>query len=174
MKRDKNSSNDFGKNIIPKMLAEEKRLVAYPFKGYWKDVGTTESLWDANMDLLKDDNELNLYDDDWRIYSVNSVKPAQYIGQHANVKSTLLVEGCVVHGSVENSVLFPGVVIGKNAIVKDSVIMPNTRIGENVVIKKAIIGSDTAIRKDCKIGNGKKITVIPGKEDIKSGTVIDE
>lgn len=171
---DKNSNNDFGKNIIPKMLGEGKRLVAYPFKGYWKDVGTTESLWEANMDLLKDDNELNLYDDDWRIYSVNPVRPAQYIGQHARVKSTLLVEGCVVHGNVENSVLFPGVVVGKNTIIKDSVIMPNTRIGENVVIKKAIIGSDTAIRKDCRIGNGKKITVIAAKEDIKSGTVIDE
>lgn len=171
---DKTSDNDFGKNIIPKMLDDGKRLVAYPFKGYWKDVGTIESLWEANMDLLKDDNELNLYDDDWRIYSANPVRPAQYIGQNAGVKSSLVVEGCVIHGQVENSVLFPGVVVGKNTIIKDSVIMPNTKIGENVVINKAIVGSDAAIRKDSKIGNGKKITVIPAKEDIKSGTIIEE
>lgn len=171
---DKTSDNDFGKNIIPKMLEDGKRLVAYPFKGYWKDVGTIESLWEANMDLLKDDNELNLYDDDWRIYSANPVRPAQYIGQNADVKSSLVVEGCIIHGQVENSVLFPGVVVGKNTIIKDSVIMPNTKIGENVVINKAIVGSDAAIRKDSKIGTGKKITVIPAKEDIKSGTIIEE
>ena len=99
------------------------------------------------MDLLNDDNELNIHDDDWRIYSVNPVRPAQYIGQHAKVKSTLLVEGCVIHGEVENSVLFPGVMVGKNSKIKDSVIMPNTKIGENVVIKKAIIGSDASYKK---------------------------
>lgn len=171
---DKHSSNDFGKNIIPKMLNEGRRLVAYPFKGYWKDVGTIDSLWEANMDLLKDDNELNLYDDEWRIYSVNPGRPPQYIGANASVKSSLVVEGCVIHGQVENSVLFPGVTVGKNSIIKDSVIMTNTKIGENVVINKAIIGGDVIVRKDCKIGNGRTITVIPAKEDIKSNTVIEE
>lgn len=170
---DKNSSNDFGKNIIPKLLDQGKRLMAYPFMGYWKDVGTIESLWEANMDLLKDDNKLNLYDNEWRIYSTNPVRPAQYIGTNANVKSSLIVEGCIVHGQVENSVLFPGVFVGKNTIIKNSVIMTNTKIGENVVINKAIVGSNVTIRRECKIGQGHKITVIPAKEDIKSGTLIE-
>lgn len=170
---DKTSSNDFGKNIIPNMLNDGRKLVAYPFKGYWKDVGTIDSLWEANMDLLKDDNELNLYDDEWRVYSVSPGRPAQYIGAGASVKSSLVVEGCVIHGEVENSVLFPGVVVGKNSVIKDSVVMPNTKIGENVIIDKAIVGSDGVIRKECKIGNGKVITVIPARDEIKSGTVIE-
>lgn len=170
---DKNSSNDFGRNIIPKLLEQGKKLMAYPFEGYWKDVGTIESLWEANMDLLKDDNELNLYDNEWRVYSVNPVRPAQYIGPNASVKSSLVVEGCIVYGKVENSVLFPGVFVGKNTIIKNSVIMPNTRIGENVVIEKAIVGGNVTIRRECKIGHGNKITVISAKEDIKSGTIIE-
>lgn len=170
---DKNSNNDFGKNIIPKMLEQGKKLMAYPFEGYWKDVGTIESLWEANMDLLKDDNELNLYDNEWRIYSINPVRPAQYIGAHASVKSSLIVEGCIVHGEVENSVLFPGVFVGKNTVIKNSVIMPNTKIGENVIIDKAIVGNNVTIRRECRIGHGNNITVIPAKEDIKSGTIME-
>ena len=155
------------------MLNEGRRLVAYPFKGYWKDVGTISSLWEANMDLLKRDSGLNLYEDDWKIYSVSPVRPAQYIGKDANVKNSLVVEGCTVHGTVENSVLFEGVYIGKNTVIKDSVIMTDAKIGDNVVINKAIIGGEAKIRKDCKIGNGEKISVIASKEDVKSGTVID-
>lgn len=171
--KDKESSNDFGKNIIPKMLNEGRKLVAYPFKGYWKDVGTISSLWEANMDLLKSESGLNLYDNDWKIYSVSPVRPAQYIGKDANVKSSVVVEGCTVHGKVENSVLFEGVYIGKNTVIKDSVIMTDAKIGDNVVINKAIIGGEAKIRKGCKIGNGEKISVIASKEDVKSGTVID-
>ncbi|MGL5244604.1 MAG: glucose-1-phosphate adenylyltransferase, partial [Sarcina sp.] len=167
---DKNSSNDFGKNIIPKMLDGGQKLVAYPFKGYWKDVGTIDSLWEANMDLLKDKN-LNV-NDDWKIYSVNPGRPAQYIGAQAAVKSSLVVEGCIINGKVENSVLFQGVVVGKNSIIKDSVIMPNTKIGDNVVVDKAIVGSDVIIRRDCKVGRGEKITVVPAKEELKSGTEV--
>ena len=171
--KDKESSNDFGKNIIPKMLNEGRKLVAYPFKGYWKDVGTISSLWEANMDLLKRESGLNLYEDDWKIYSVSPVRPDQYIGKDANVKNSLIVEGCTVHGTVENSVLFEGVYIGKNTVIRDSVIMTDAKIGDNVVIDKAIIGGEAKIRKDCKIGNGEKISVIASKEDVKSGTVID-
>lgn len=169
---DKNSSNDFGKNIIPKMLNEGQKLMAYPFKGYWKDVGTIESLWQANMDLLKEDNELNSTDDEWKIYSVNPVRPAQYIGPQASVNSSLVVEGCIIHGQVENSVLFQGVTVGKNSVIRNSVIMPNTKIGENVVIDKAIIGSNVIIRRDCSVGNGNEITVIPAKDELKSGTSV--
>ena len=170
--KDKESSNDFGKNIIPKLLNEGRKLVAYPFKGYWKDVGTISSLWEANMDLLKRESGLNLYDDDWKIYSVSPVRPAHYIVKDANVKNSLVVEGCTVHGKVENSVLFEGVYIGKNTVIKDSVIMTDAKIGDNVVINKAIIGGEAKIRKDCKIGDGEKISVIASKEDVKSGSVI--
>ena len=171
--KDKESDNDFGKNIIPRFLEQNKKLFAYPFEGYWKDVGTIDSLWQANMDLLKKDNKLNLYDDDWKIYSVSPVRPAQYIGKDAVVKNSLIVEGCTVNGRVENSVIFEGVYIGKNSIVKDSVIMSDSKIGDNVVIEKAIIGSDAKIRRDCKVGNGKRICVVASKEDIKSGTILE-
>lgn len=170
---DKDSQNDFGKNIIPKMLADRRRMFAYEFKGYWKDVGTIDSLWEANMDLLKDDNGLDLYDNDSRIYSVNPVRPAQYIGSEADVKSSLVVEGCVIHGTVKNSVLFQGVYVGKNTVIKDSVIMPDARIGDNVTIDKAIIGSRAVIRKESRIGNGDTVTVVADKEEVKSGTVIE-
>ena len=168
------SNHDFGKDIIPALLADNRKLVAYKFKGYWKDVGTIDSLWEANMDLLKRESGLNLYEDDWKIYSVSPVRPAQYIGKDANVKNSLVVEGCTVHGTVENSVLFEGAYIGKNTVIKDSVIMTDAKIGDNVVINKAIIGGEAKIRKDCKIGNGEEIAVIASKEDIKSGTIIGE
>ena len=159
-----NSSNDFGKNIIPKMLEEGNKLVAYPFQGYWKDVGTIESLWEANMDLLKADNQLNLFDEDWKIYSVNPVSPAQYIGEKAEIKNSVIVEGCTVYGKVYNSVLFQGVYVGKDTVVKDSVIMPNSYIDDNVIVNKAIIGSDVIIKKDSQIGNGEEISVVTSKE----------
>lgn len=170
---DKNSSNDFGKDIIPRMLKSNKRMVAFPFKGYWKDVGTIESLWEANMDLLKDDNELCLYDEEWKIYSVNPVRPAQYIGEKAKVKNSLIVEGCTVHGIVENSVLFQGVYVGKNSIIRNAVIMPDVIIEEDVVIDKVIIGSDAVIKRESRIGNGKKIAVIASKKEVSPETLID-
>ncbi|MBD7913450.1 MULTISPECIES: glucose-1-phosphate adenylyltransferase [Clostridium] len=169
----KNSSNDFGKDIIPSMLGDGNKMVAYPFKGYWKDVGTIDSLWEANMDLLKDDNELNLYDEEWKIYSVNPVRPAQYIGEGAKVKNSLIVEGCVVNGDVENSVLFQGVQVGKNSIIRDSVIMTNAKIGDNVIIEKAIVGSNAIVRKDCRIGLEDDIAIIAAKEEVKMGTIIE-
>lgn len=170
---DKLSENDFGKNIIPKMLEAGKRMVAYPFKGYWKDVGTIESLWEANMDLLKQDNELSLYDDEWKIYSKNSVSPAQFIGAKATVTNSLVTEGCSIYGEIENSVIFQGVSIGKNSVIKDSVIMTNAKIGENVIIEKAIIGSDVVVRKESRIGNGLEIAVVAAKEEVRSGSLIE-
>ena len=164
---DELSSNDFGKNIIPKMLEEGRKFVAYPFKGYWKDVGTIESLWEANMDLLKDENELSLHDDEWKIYSANPVRPAQYIGPEAKIKNSLIVEGCIVNGIVENSVLFQGVHVGENTVIRNSVIMPNTIIEENSVIDKAIIGSEVHILSNCNVGNGDSISVIASNENIE-------
>jgi glucose-1-phosphate adenylyltransferase len=171
--KDKNSSNDFGKNIIPKMKNEGKKIFAYHFNGYWKDVGTIDSLWEANMDLLNHDSDLSLYDDNWKIYSVNPVRPAQYIGKDAVVKNSLIVEGCNVNGIIENSILFEGVSVGKNSIIKDSVIMTDVKIGENVIIEKAIIGSEAVITKNSKIGGNKEIAVVASKEHIKSGTILE-
>ena len=106
-----NSSNDFGKDIIPKLLGENCKLMAYPFKGYWKDVGTIESLWEANMDLINKDVDFDIYDKNWRIYSQAPNKPGQVIGDNAKIKNSLITEGCVIKGEVENSVLFSGVYI---------------------------------------------------------------
>jgi len=170
---DRFSSNDFGKNIIPKMIKDNLKMMAYPFDGYWKDVGTIHSLWEANMDLLDENNKLNLYDKEWKIYSSNQVSIAQYIGEEALIKNSLIVEGCTVYGNVEDSVLFQGVKIGKKAIIKDSVIMPNAFIGDNVIIEKAIIGSDSIIRKGCRIGDGNEIAVIASSEEVKSGSLVE-
>ncbi|MCR4943242.1 MAG: glucose-1-phosphate adenylyltransferase [Clostridium sp.] len=170
---DKDSSNDFGKNIIPKMIDENLNMFAYPFEGYWKDVGTISSLWEANMDLLSKDNKLNLYNEEWRIYSVNHSSPAQYIGEEAKVKKSLVVEGCYIEGDVNNSVIFQGVSIGKNSVVTDSVIMPNVKIGDNVTINKAIVGAGANIRRGAIVGNGEEIAVVAAKEDIKSGTLVE-
>ncbi|EWG10652.1 glucose-1-phosphate adenylyltransferase [Cytobacillus firmus] len=139
--RNPESSHDFGKDIIPLMLDENKRLFAYPFNGYWKDVGTVKSLWEANMDLLDDECELNLFDHDWRIYSVNPNHPPQYISTQAEVAESLINEGCTVEGEIEKSVLFQGVLVGKNTVIRESVIMPDAVIGENVYIEKAIVPS---------------------------------
>lgn len=166
------SEHDFGKNIIPRMLEQKKKLFAFPFKGYWKDVGTLESLWEANMDLLKDDNELNLHDKDYRIYSVNPVKPPQYIAKGASVSGSFIVEGCTVYGEVINSVLFPGVYVGKNTKVIDSVVMDNTKIGEGVTVRKSIIGTNVKVRFGSIIGNGEKITLISDNKDIKKNSVV--
>lgn len=170
---DETSSNDFGKNIIPKMLNANMKLVAYPFKGYWKDVGTIRSLWEANMDLLNMDNKLNLYDDSWKIYSENIAMPAQYIGKSSEVKESLVTEGCIIEGDVDHSVIFQGVKIGKNSIVKNSVIMNGATVEENVIINKAIIGSKAVIGNDCSIGDGNKIAVIASHEKLENGTTLE-
>ncbi|ALC82119.1 MULTISPECIES: glucose-1-phosphate adenylyltransferase [Bacillus] len=143
--RNQHSSHDFGKDIIPLLLEEKKNLVAYPFKGYWKDVGTVKSLWEANMDLLEDSSGLNLFDHDWRIYSVNPNHPPQFISSQAELSESLVNEGCVVYGNVTKSVLFQGVTIGANSTIYQSVIMPNVTIGENVTIENAIVPSGMTI-----------------------------
>ncbi|MCM3322924.1 MULTISPECIES: glucose-1-phosphate adenylyltransferase [Cytobacillus] len=143
--QNKDSSHDFGKDIIPEMLKLNKKLYAYPFNGYWKDVGTVQSLWEANMDLLDENCELNLFDQDWRIYSVNPNHPPQYISPQAKVKQSLVNEGCTIEGEVIKSVLFQGVAIDKGSVIKESVVMPNTRIGKNVILEKVIVPSNIVI-----------------------------
>ena len=170
---DKFSSNDFGKNIIPKIINEGDKIVAYPYKGYWKDVGTVDSLWEANMDLLIEDNNLCLHDEEWKIYSVNHSSPAQYIGASAEIKNSIVVEGCCIEGEINNSVIFQGVHVGKNSIIIDSVIMPNVKIGDNVVINKAIVGSDAIIRRESRVGCGEEIEVVGEKEEVESGRFVE-
>lgn len=154
------------------MLKSQKNIYAYPFKGYWKDVGTIESLWEANMDLINDNNELNIHDADWKIYSINPTNPAQYIGPNAKVTNSLVVEGCIVLGEINNSVLFQGVSVGKNSRISNSVIMPNTKIADNVIIDKAIIGNNVIIRGHSLIGVSDDITLIAEGTEIKSNSVI--
>ena len=145
------SSNDFGKDVIPTILKKGKRLFGYPFKGYWKDVGTINSLWEANMDLLEDEKELNLEDPTWPIMARSSALPPHFISSTGEVKQSLVTEGCEIEGSVDHSILFSGVKIGKNSKVIDSIIMNNTVIGDNVYIKKAIVGNDCIIENDVSI-----------------------
>lgn len=141
------SADDFGKDIIPKMLADEVDMFAYRFKGYWKDVGTVESLWEANMDLIDPNNPLNLHDKHWRIYSVNPGMPPHYLGEEAKVNYSLVTEGCVIYGRVEKSILFFGVEVHPKAKITDSVIMSNVIVEEGAVIEKAIVGEGAVIRK---------------------------
>ncbi len=143
--RNPESSHDFGKDVIPLLLDEKKKLMAYPFKGYWKDVGTVKSLWEANMDLLDDACELDLYDQTWKIYSVNPNEPPHYISEEALVENSLINEGCMIKGTVKQSVLFQGATVKKGAHVSRSVIMPDALIGENVFIDKAIVPEHVVI-----------------------------
>jgi glucose-1-phosphate adenylyltransferase len=162
------SSKDFGKDVIPLMLQDQARLFAYPFEGYWKDVGTIESLWEANMDLLDENNGLNLNDKKWRVYSVNPDQPAQYIAPNAIVKSSLVNEGCAVFGEVEHSVLFYGVQVGEGSVIKDSVIMPNVKIGNNVTIVKSIIGESTVVEDGATVGGNGETVLIGSNERVKA------
>lgn len=143
--RNPDSSHDFGKDVIPLLLEENKKLYAYPFNGYWKDVGTVKSLWEANMDLLDETNELNLFDYSWRIYSVNPNHPPQLISTEAEIIDSLINEGCTVEGLVEKSVLFQGVTVEKGAVVRETVVMPNAVIGKNAFIEKAIVPSNITV-----------------------------
>ncbi|MBP3377814.1 MAG: glucose-1-phosphate adenylyltransferase [Clostridia bacterium] len=171
---DPNSSKDFGKNIIPKMLNDGMKMYAYPFSGYWKDVGTIQSLWEANMDLLGEAPEFDLRDRNWRIYSRNYSDPPQSIGKYARISNSLITEGCNIEGIVENSVLASGVKVARGAYIKDSIIMKNVTIGEGTTINYSIIDSDTVIGAGCVIGRtksaGEQITVIGSDLELRPGT----
>jgi glucose-1-phosphate adenylyltransferase len=165
---DKTSENDFGKNIIPAMLNDGLNLNAYSFKGYWKDVGTIQSLWEGNMDLLADN--------DWRIYSVNPNRPAQYVAAQAEISSSLVTEGCFIEGEVHRSVLFHGVQVGANSVVHESVIMPGAKIGKGVKIYRAIIGENAEIGDEVTIGSpdSKKIEVVASDEIVVRSNRLQE
>lgn len=169
--KDENSAHDFGKNIIPTMLNNGFKMYAYLYEGYWKDVGTIDSYWESSMDLLREDvhtkinsNELNLFDDDWKIYSSSLAYPPQYIGSNANVKNSLIVEGCIVLGNVENSVLSYGVNIGKNSVIENSVIMSDAIIEDNAYVVNSIVCSKAKIKEGSKVGSNRNITVVSEKK----------
>lgn len=181
---DPNSENDFGKNIIPNMLNAGEKMVAYPFEGYWKDVGTIQSLWEANMDLLGEPPVLELNDPAWRIYTRNPVMPPHYTDIEADVKNSLVAEGCVVRGSVKHTVLFCGAKVEARTEVVDSVIFPNAVVGEDCFVNKAIIGENAIIGDHVQIGVPPKegetvdnkltgdIVLIGNDVTIPAGTVI--
>lgn len=149
---DENSSNDFGKNIIPNLLANGEKLYSYRFEGYWKDVGTISSLWEANMDLIGDDPVISLADQDFRIYSKNTARSPQYVGKSAVVDNSLISEGCRIYGTVINSVVSGGVVVEEGAIVKDSVVMEDVIVKKDARVYTAIIDSDTIVESGATVG----------------------
>jgi len=176
---DKNSENDFGKNIIPKMLLDNQRLFAYQFDGYWKDVGTISSLWEANMDILRG-NELNLDDDKWKIYARNNAEPPQFITPTGKVSNCLISEGTVVKGTVKDSIISHSVTIGEGAYVESSIIMPGAVIEDGADVRYSIIGWDAVVGKNAIVGEtldecrpGEwKISVIGPKYDLPADSVV--
>ena len=167
------TSFDFGKDVIPSMIKSGRRMFAYPFSGYWKDVGTLRSLWEANMDILSGELDLS---DGFKVYSRNRAYPPSFMGECAKVENTVMTAGCEVYGEVKNSVLGEGVIIAPGAKVVDSVILRDTVIGKNSVVSYSIIDEDVVVGEKCKIGGAttadKDPTLIGRRKKIKSATVI--
>nr|WP_296263966.1 glucose-1-phosphate adenylyltransferase [uncultured Merdimonas sp.] len=147
------SSHDFGKDIIPQMLADGDKLYAYKFKGYWKDVGTIDSLWEANMDLLDKNNELDLHDPTWKIYTEDVTALPQYIGPDADIKHAFITQGCIIEGEVKNSVLFTDAKVGAGAKIIDSVLMPGVVVEEGAVVTRALVADNVKIGKEAVVGS---------------------
>lgn len=147
------SSHDFGKDIIPTLLKEGKNLYAYKFKGYWKDVGTIDSLWEANMDLLDKNNELDLNDPTWKIYTEDATTLPQYIGPDAEIKEAFINQGCIIEGMVQNSVLFTGARVGAGAKIIDSVLMPGVEVAEGAVVQRALVADNVKIGREAVVGS---------------------
>ena len=179
---DPQSANDFGKNIIPGMLDAGEIMAAYPFQGYWKDVGTVQSLWEANMDLISDDPPIELNDPDWRIYSKSPCMPPHCVGGNATIKRSSITEGCNIYGTVMHSVIFAGVDIEEGAEVVDSVVMPGAVIRSGAKVHRAIIGENSIVGEDSFVGAERRpedgeyntsltddITLIASDTEIEAG-----
>ena len=151
--KDPDSNHDFGKDIIPQMLANGDKLYAYKFKGYWKDVGTIDSLWEANMDLLDKNNELDLSDRTWKIYTEDVTSLPQYIGPDAKIRRAFITQGCIIEGEVRNSVLFTGTKVGPGAKIIDSVLMPGAVVEEGAVVTRALVADNVKIGKEAVVGS---------------------
>ena len=178
---DPKSSNDFGKNIIPSMLESGEKLFAYEYGGYWKDVGTIQSLWEANMELLTPNPPFNLYDDPWRIFSRNPNVPPHFASSESVITNAIVCEGCRIYGTVENSILSSGVVVEKGAVVKDSIIMSDTRILAGSIVNMSIIDEDVTVGEKSIVGAPqdaaaieKQITVVGRGVNIPPGKKVAE
>ena len=177
---DPKSSNDFGKNIIPNMLKDGQKLFAYNFEGYWKDVGTIASLWEANMDIINEESGINLDDNSWKIYARNTAEPPHYIGQTGKIVNSLVTEGCEIEGTVINSVISSGVRIAKGAYVENCNIMPNAHIEEGADVRFAIVGQNAVVNKNAKVGDTQvgqvkgewQITVVGPNAKVKENEVV--
>lgn len=174
--QDNLSDNDFGKNVLPSLLKDGKKLYAYNFNGYWKDVGTLQSLWEANMDLLKDDIDFNLKDANFKIYTKNYAKPPSFISHYSNIKNSIIAEGCTINGYIENSIIFSGCVIEKDCVIKNSIIMPNTVVEKNCQIDFAIVGENCLIKSNSTIGEHQtediKISVVGTNRILKESSIV--
>ena len=174
---DPTSSNDFGKNVIPAMLAAGEKMFAYPFEGYWKDVGTISSLWEANMDLIGQPPVLDLSGNEWRIFARHSASAPQFVGENATIENCYITEGCQIYGTVKNSVIGPGVKIMEGAVVEDCVLMSDCVIEANATVQYAIIDSDVTIGADATVGapraDGAEIAVVGENITIPAGAVVE-
>lgn len=177
---DTKSSNDFGKNIIPDMLADGQKLYAYKFSGYWKDVGTINSLWEANMDLLDENSGLNLADNGWKIYARNTAEPPHYTGRDAVISNSLITEGCEIDGDVVNSVISTGAEVCKGASVSHSIVMLGAKVCEGASVAYAIIGAGAVIGSGARVGKEQSdkdgcydISVVAPAYVVKDGGIVD-
>ena len=150
--KDPDSNHDFGKDIIPALIAENRNLFAYRFQGYWKDVGTIDSLWDANMDMLSPDNGIDPYDTEWPIYARTPIRPPHFMGMDAKVDHSMVTSGCEVYGTVENSVLFHSVTVEEGAVVRYSILMPGTVVKKGAVVEYAIVAEESVIGENARVG----------------------
>jgi glucose-1-phosphate adenylyltransferase len=157
------SQHDFGRNIIPGMLDRGERVFAYPFTGYWQDVGTIQSYWEAHMGLLEDPPALDLYDRSWVIHTLSEERPPAHLFEGCEVASSLISHGCIIKGKVEHSVLSPGVVVEEGAVVRDSIALVDTVIGAGSVVDRSILDKEVVIGKNCRIGYGDDMT--PNKQE---------
>lgn len=174
---DKSSSKDFGKDVLPKMLAAGEKMVSYTFDGYWKDVGTINSLFESNMDLLGDSPNFDLSDASWRIRSRSPIAPPHYIAESGRVVNSIVASGCEIEGTVENSILSNDVIIKKGAVVKNSVIFSESIIDENATVDYSIIDEKVKVSRDAKIGSGRydelKIAVLGRDITVSEGAIVD-
>ncbi len=178
---DKTSSNDFGKNIIPAMLGDKQKMVAYNFEGYWKDVGTIESLWEANMDLLNDPNAISLHDKKWRIYAKNPGLTPNYVAEGAVIQDSLVTEGGDIHGKIIHSIVSAGVTVEEGAAVLDAVIMPGATIKRGAVVRRAIVAENAVIGAGAVVGEETGDiavvgynTTVPAGASVAAGVQVDE
>jgi glucose-1-phosphate adenylyltransferase len=178
--KDPQSQNDFGKNIIPQQLKQAKRVYAYKFQGYWRDVGTIESYYQANMESLKTGHFLNIFDPRFRIFSNEDILPPHFVGSTAEIENSLVCNGCIIHGKVSNSILAFGVYVGKGAEIKDSILLPYAKVHTGSIIQKTVVGENSQILRHCMIGaegpsvpNQEGITVIEDNHIISEGSIIE-